>query len=309
MNDLNQADNGFVRNLEWQLRSEIRRGRRFNTTASASRLPGVAKTAVLILLCAATGYAAAMTVEHFEHAHRKELLRIRAETSLEILRARRDMVDELVRDMSDKRVRGLVSATQLAEVEFQSELVEFEIDRARIDLEEVELSGRSPDDALYAPVFGGRDFVTERLQIDQLASVARSRFIEAQVAGVRELVEVGIADQVQAHEIELQLARSESETEDVVRRLELRHAYLKGDVTARQVTLSEELNLARDRLQDAETSAALVQEHYDRISAMQSDGLVPDIQVKEVELRLAEVRAEVRLARAELEYLQETLSE
>lgn len=179
--------------------------------------------------------------------------------------------------------------------------------RARLDLEEVELTGRSPEYALYAPVVGGRDLVSERLKIDQLASVARRRFVETQLEGILELVREGLADAVQEGEMQMQLSRVEAETEEIVRRLELRHGYLQGDLTARQVSLEEKLTLAGERLETAKQNVALVTQNHERMVAMSADGLVSAIQMKEVELQLAQARAEERLSRAELEYLEEAV--
>lgn len=309
MNEFQKADDDFVRGLEWQLKTEVRRRQRFAPVKSRPSLPGVVRNAALITLCAATGFAAAITVEHFENAREKELLKVRAETALEILRARQEVIGEVISDMSQQASRGLVNRTQLAEVDLQSELIGFEIDRARLDLEEVELTGRSPDDELYASVVGQHDFVAARLHIDQLAARAERRFIGAESNRLQELVREGLVDEVQEREMDLQLARSEAQIEDIVRRLELRHAYLKGDVTARQVTLEERRSLARDRLEAAEKVVALVTEDHERMTAMRDDGMVSEVQLKEVELQLVTARAEERLARAELEYLEEAIRE
>jgi len=309
MNEFKKADDDFVRGLEWQLRTEVRRRQRFASLKKRPSMVGVARNAALIILCAATGFAAAMTVEHFENAGKKELLKVRAETALEILQARQEVAGEIANDISQQASRGLVNQTQLAEVELQSELVGFEIDRARLDLEEVELTGRSPDDKPYAPVVGRADFVTARLQIDLLAARARNRFIEAEMNRLGELVREGLVDAVQEREMELQVAQSEAQIEDIVHRLELRHAYLKGDLTARQVTLEERRSLARDRLETVEKAVEIVTDNYERTAAMRDDGMVSETQLKEVEFQLITARAEARLARAELEYLEKAIRE
>jgi len=308
MSEFKKADDDFVRGLEWQLRTEVRRSQRF-AGKRRSTVFGIARNAAVITLCAATGFAAALTVEHFENAGEKKLLKVRAETALEVLQARKKVAEEIVNDISRQASRGLVDRSQLAEVELQSELVGFEIDRARLDLEEVELTGRSPDDKPYAPVVGRRDFVTARLQVDLLAARARSRFVEAHVNRLGELARGGLADAAQRREMELQVARSEAQIEDIVRRLELRHAYLKGDLTAREVTLEERRSLARDRLAAAEKAVELVAENHEKMVAMRDDGMVSEIQLKEVEFQLVAARADARLATAELEYLEKAVRE
>jgi hypothetical protein len=309
MNELNKADDDFVRDLEWQLRTEVRRRQRFTPLKKRPSMVRALRNAAVIILCAATGFAAAMTVEHFENAGKKKLLMVRAETALEILQARREVAAEIVNDISQQAARGLAGQAQLAEVELQSELVGFELDRARLDLEEVELTGRSPDDKPYAPVVGRRDFVAARLHIDLLAARARHRSIEAEMNRVRDLARKGLVEAVQEREMEMQVTRSEAEIEDVVRRLELRHAYLNGDLNARQVSLEERRSQARDRLETAQKVAALVTEDFEKMAAMRDDGMVSETQLKEVEFQLVAARAEARLARAELEYLEKAVRE
>jgi len=82
---------------------------------------------------------------------------------------------------------------------------------------------------------------------------------------------------------------------------------LKGDVTARQVSLEERLSLARDRLETAEKAVAHVTENHEEMVALKEDGMVSEVQLREVELQLVMARAEERLAGAELEYLEEAI--
>jgi hypothetical protein len=309
MKSNHEPDSVFISGLERQLASELRRQRRFGPVERTWGLKRVVKSSVLILLCLATGVAAAKTVEHFESARRKALLQARVETAMEVIQARMAVAREIVRMMEERVEAGIVHPRELAEAVHQSDLLKYELERARLDMEEVDLSSQAPSDELFASLPGGRDFVTERLRVESRVVSAKKKRLEAWTARMRKLVEAGLANASETLQLDMQAGKISEALEDVERRLRLREAFLSGELTARQAGLRQMLQRAGTRLQTAERVLEEAEAQFKEASEANARGLVSSIEVKQAEHQLVSARAEQRLARMELELLEEALNE
>ena len=299
----------FISGLESQLASELRRQQRFGSIGRPGKSARISKTAVLFVLCVAVGVAAAKTVEHIEASQQKALLLARVETTIELLQSRQSVAQEVVNRVEERVEAGLLHSKELEEAVHRSDLLERELDRAYLDLDEVHVTGQAPRDELHAPLQEGRDFVTERLQVEYRAVSATAEPIASRRARMMKLVEAGLAHQSQMDPIDLELERVDQQLEDVQNRLDLRAAFLSGEVTAKQAAMLRMLHGARARLRTSvnEEEAAVAQ--LERISRAEANGLASTLDVRRAESCLASARAEQRLAAIELELLEQELGE
>lgn len=300
-------DPGFINGLERQLTSELRRRRRFGPAERSAGLKRIIRTSILLVSCAAAGVAAAKTVEHLESAKRRALHVARAETAVELSRARQGVFQDMLEEVRQRVEAGLMHADELVDAVFQSKLLEYELERAGLDLEEVRVTGEAPDNELYAPVRGGRDFVTERLNIEYQKAVTREEYIKASLARIEKLVEDGLVDQVEALQMRPEVDMAAEERAGIQGRIDLRKAFLAGDLTAGQVSLRRMVHDARARLQTAESIYHTAAAELEEVKKANADGLVSAHEVKQAEYQMISARAEFRLAKLELELLEEEL--
>ena len=267
------------------------------------------RTAVLFITCIVAGVAAAKTFDVIEDSRRKALLLARVETNLELVQARRKVAEEMRRRVEERVKAAVVSPRDLAEAAFQSGLLEYEEEKIRLDLEEVRLSGREPRDELCAPLQGGRDFVTERLRIEHKVSSAKRERLGERSARVRKLAEDGLVHQSEMTRLEGDLAKIDAELEDIQKRIDLREAFLSGEMTARQVGIRRMLEGAGARLAAADEASRAAAARLERVSGLRKDGMASAADLREAEHQLVSARAEQRLAAIELELLEEELGE
>jgi hypothetical protein len=299
----------FISGLESHLASELRRQQRFGSIGRPGKSARISRTAILLVLCVAVGVAAAKTVEHIEASQQKALLLARVETTIELLQSRQSVAREVVRQVEERVEAGLLHSKELEEAVSRSMLLDHELDRAYLDLDEVHLTGQAPRNELHAPLQDGRDFVTERLEVEYRVVSATAEPIASRRARMLKLVEAGLAHQSQMDRIDLELEKVDRQLEDIQSRLDLRAAFLSGEVTAKQAAMRRMLHGARARLRSSvnEEDAAVAQ--LERISRAEASGLASTLDVRRAESRLASARAEQRLAAIELELLEQELGE
>jgi hypothetical protein len=309
MRNNHKPDIEFVSGLERQLTSELRRNRRFSSVETSSGMKRFIKTSILFIACAATGVAAAKTVEHIESSKRRILHVARIEAVTEQLQARQGVVQGMVDELKGRVEAGLIHQDELVDAAIQSKLIDYELERALLNLEEVHMSGEAPADELYAPLQGGRDFVTERLQIDLRKAEMIKRHIEEQGAEMQKLVEAGLLHQEETRDMDLQIEGAESELEDIQHRIDLRRDYLSGDLSAREISVRQMTQEARSRLDNAESMYRTTEAQLKKVSELHAKGLVPIRDVRQAEYHMINARSECRIAEIELELLEERLEE
>jgi hypothetical protein len=309
MRDNHKPDIEFVSGLERQLTSEIRRQQRFGQIERSTGSRRLLKASILFIACAVTGVAAAKTVEHIESSKRRILHVARIEALTEQLHARQSVAQGIVKELEERVDAGLIHEDELLEAAIQSKMADFDLEKAFLDLEEVHMSGEAPSNELYAPLQDGRDFVTERLQIDLRKAEMIRQHLEIRADDMKIRVEAGLVSRDEMREIALQVEGADGVIEDIHRKIDLRRGYLSGDLSAREISVRQMTEKARSRLAEAERVLRTTEEQLAKISDLHARGLVPDSELRQAEYQMITARSEYRLAEIELELLEGKLEE
>ncbi len=169
MNTNQDADPDFVKALEWQLRSSIRRNeastespRRLRRTASK-----IVASAALAVGSMFLGAAGTYAVTREDDRAARELLVAKIQAQLEIAEMLHAQHAQALAEKQPLVEKGYIAESEISRLELPLVSSESEIQRRRLDLEEVSITGREPNNALSAPLVDGRDFVTERLKTEE----------------------------------------------------------------------------------------------------------------------------------------------
>lgn len=257
MND-HEPDPEFLHHMSWLVRTARRRQERFAAPVAPATMGrprlvlGRLQAAALMLFALACGATAGVASERLQ---RSPLTRLRAERAA--LRLQTAIADHERGRAEHERLamlhaRQLVSEAELdASADRLAEL-QLERDRLRLEREEVELSGRDPDDSLAAPLVDGRDFVAERLELRERRSRERALRLEREQQRLKQLAGLQV---VSAADVDRAVAARRSEElvlRTILERLSIRSAFLAGDVPldrveplARIAQLRHRLELAR----------------------------------------------------------------
>lgn len=305
MNTTHCPDPEFVGNLERELRLTVRRQARFDNGPAARGIV-IHKhrwtTALVALVAMGIGSAATFAVTQRLRAPLADLVIARAEAQLEFAGARLELFVEESLETEARAAAGLLTPTEVDAMRLELARVQADATARALDVEEACITGREPDNSLCAPILRGRDFVTERLELQRDVLRERVAMIERQAAGrSAELVE----SSVMAREQEAARAA----LAQVEERLALRQDYLSGTYTAREVELAHlqssveaERELAARRVND-------LQSQLDRLHALFEDGLASRADVRAVEMEFRAATLQNDLADLELQILERKLAD
>jgi len=304
MNKPFEPDNRFVDKLEWQLSSEFRRSNRMRPSPAKIAIPRSVLAIALIVGTLTTGVTVVKATEYVKDSWRKKIEIARLETDMQIRKARLESTKEIAAQTETRFADGLVDENEHRMMQYAVDRSELALNKSQISLDEVNATGDAPNDTLYAPVVGSRDFVSERLQIEIAETkldfdLSRSLFEHTQ-----QQVLTGILREVELHNIQAAMSSGEVGIEKIQKRLELRRRFMEGELTALEVEIAGRLSAAQRNLHLAKLRMDSLQEHLSRQKELVSQGLVSSLELTQLESGLKAAQAELRLAALEIEILE-----
>ena len=306
MNKTIEPDRQFVDKLEWQLATEYRR---INRRRSPNRV-SVPRPIVAFALAAGvllTGVAAIKAADYVHDAWRKKIEVARAETEVLLQQARLDSGREMAERTKALAAKGLVRQEEYQHLKIGQERAVLDLERSRLNLEEVKRSGGAPRDELYAPFVGGRDFVSERLALESRKVELDIELLAEQLKRLEDLHEKALVGAEEPEAVEKEIASRKARIDEIGQRLELRKRFLDAKISAREVEIADRLAVAEANLSAAQSRVDVLAAQMNRLQALQAEGIVSPTETVGMRYGLDSARAELKLAALEVEILKKAL--
>jgi hypothetical protein len=299
-----EADRQFVDRLEWQLASEFRRKDRLNPAAGKIAVP---RSVVALSLAAGLllmGVAATKAADVIKDSWRKKIEVARLETEVKIKRAFLELKNEKADGAEERFSLGLVSEDEALTAKLGAERSASDLERSLLDLEEVKASGEAPRDELYAPLIGGRDFVSERLEVERKILKSDLDLRRARIERtLRKRIDLGVVPKSALDEFQASLTGQEAAIEDLEKRLTLRRRFRAGEISAGELEIQARMSAAEKELKEARSSIDMIRTRLEDLRAKQAAGLITSEEVKGAQLGLDFAQAKADLAVQQIEIL------
>jgi hypothetical protein len=299
-----EADRQFVDRLEWQLASEFRRKDRLNPAAGKIAVP---RSVVALSLAAGLllmGVAATKAADVIKDSWRKKIEVARLETEVKIKRAFLELKNEKADGAEERFSLGLVSEDEALTAKLGAERSASDLERSLLDLEEVKASGEAPRDELYAPLIGGRDFVSERLEVERKILKSDLDLRRARIERtLRKRIDLGVVPKSALDEFQASLSGQEAALEDLEKRLTLRRRFRAGEISAGELEIQARMSAAEKELKEARSSIDMIRTRLEDLRAKQAAGLITSEEVKGAQLGLDFAQAKADLAVQQIEIL------
>ncbi|MFH1748548.1 MAG: hypothetical protein ABIG44_16055 [Planctomycetota bacterium] len=311
MNVENIPDPEFVNNLEWELKSALRRQGELNGTSRTRRLVGLrlGTTLALVAVSMLVGGAGTHAVTHRADKKAAKLYIARGEALLEIAETRLAHAGRELAGMQQRHEQGAVTDQELQQVETHFVHVESEVDVRKLDLAETRITGKEPNDALSAPLVDGQDFVTERMAARRRPIQMRLQLVSDQVQRYQQLSAAGRVSARELKAVEMTIAGVEEEQKGLEQRIELRASFLAGELSAAEVELQGMRLAAVAAREMAVRQVEVLAMEHERLKQMHERGMVSDSELNAVQTELHTIKAHMELADLELRIIDEKLKD
>lgn len=298
-----EPDSRFVERLEWQLASEYRRTNCLKPSSGKVAVPRRMVAVALLIGVLTTGVAVIKAAEYIKDSWRKGIEIARVGTEVQLKKAHLESTREMAARAETLASSGLIREEESQVLELGVEKAALDVDRSLLNLDEVKASGVAPRDELYAPVLGGRDFVSERLKI-QIKDVERElELLGSRLDRSKRLVEVGVASEGDLDLIQAEIAARKAMVDETQKRIDLRKRYVAGEVTAQEVEIGDRMAVAEKDLRQAQTRVDSLMKQLERSKAQEAVGMISPRETSRLRYALDAAQAELKLAALEVDVL------
>ena len=298
-----EPDSQFLDKLEWQLASEFRRMGRLKPATGKIAVPRWVVAFSLAAGVLLTGVAAIKAADSIKGAWRKKIEVARLETDIKLKSAFLEFKKELTAKAETQASLGLIREDEYLWRKSGAERAALDLERARLDLEEVKDSGELPRNELYAPAVDGRDFVGERLVIDRKVLELDLELRRARLERLKRRVDLGLVPRDGLDEAMASTALQEAGIGDIEKRLDLRKRFLAGAMTAEEVEIQDRMTAAERDLRQARSTVDSMKKRLESLQAKEAVGMISDTEVQQAQFGLSYAQAQLSLALLEKDVL------
>ncbi|MFC1627621.1 hypothetical protein ACFL3H_00735 [Gemmatimonadota bacterium] len=306
MTKTHEPTSEFIARLEWQVRSTLSRRDRFSMPTRRP-VQQVMKMAALLLLSIFLGAAGVATADQVQESRARELLLQRIDFEMQLAGAQLQLLRTRVSEIRDQVEGGLAHEAVLRTATFEMRGAELHYTRLQLDREEISLSGREPQQNVSAPRIGGRDFVSERLELEIARTSDECELVEAGLTRTRELIEQGMLNRSESLEQEAALSSLKLHLRYLTSLHDLRAQFLEGKISRDKVEQEALLAEAESRLDH--TSLAAAQVELRRVEELYQKGAVTESELMQARIKVITAEFKLQQVLVRIEQLASAASE
>ncbi len=289
----------FRAHLEWELTRAIRREARFG--ARISRLSHRLRSVAVVVACLAVGFAANLAHAQVQVTTRRDSLLASAQADLQLLQMRLDLAQREAEAARKKAAVGVVMPSDVERAEAAAQSLDARVKAEELNIAEIEQTKLPPRDDLNSPLVDGRDFVSQRLQLQLMTAQRQLQAAENALADAQRKSNVGLGSQVTEDEQRVRVAQARAAMADAASQLALRKQFLAQktsvDVLSRELErsrLDQELEVTRLQVELARTRVAAAERQQKAGAADDLDVMKAQVELKQSQLQLQRLAAQLR---------------
>lgn len=186
------------------------------------------------------GFGADFVAAQVHSAQERDQLIDAATAQRELLTTRVALAEEALKRARALFFQGLVSRDVLLAAEDEVRGVQSQRERLDLDIIETRATAARPRDELWAPLVGGRDFVSDRLKIEAAARQRALTVAEQRQRDAQRLLRLGlVAPSVEATTV-AGVRDAERQLALIAKQLELRRRFFAEQLTSEAVTRDDQ---------------------------------------------------------------------
>jgi hypothetical protein len=304
MNQNHQPDPEFVTHLEWQVRTALRREKRFAQPVE-SRSGGRMKIVTLTLVSALLGAGGVVVKDEVQEARQQELLLAEVQGNQRLAELEMELVMNQYEEAEDHYQAGLVPRDAILSARLALLRAETRLQRLQLNEEEIRATGRAPRDEISAPLVRGQDLVTERLELERSVAMEELNVAQAQLDRIQERYESGVVGNTELMDGMIPVRQAESRVREMERWMELRGQVLEGLISGEAAEREAELSQVRGELDVLEQAWEKAAQQLRAMEERVGQGLAGESELLSARLQLLQLETRMEVLRMKMEILEE----
>jgi hypothetical protein len=284
------------------LESEVMRAYRRNDRAGAwARRRAQWRAAAAVVVSIAIGTTSGLASAQIARSQERDSLLAAARADAMIASMRRDLARAQADDVDQKVRLGIEGEQTALRADAELRVMEMQLGRVGLNIEEIKASGHAPRDDLNAPVIAGRDFVKQRIEAEAAGVQQQLTAAEGTLAQVERRVRAGAGTEVERLAARVEVAKLRAAMTMLVTKLELRAEFVGkatpiADLARRldRAQVQQDVLVAQEELALARARMSIVEKQRSAGLADEASELRARLDVTERQIQLVRLAARLR---------------
>jgi hypothetical protein len=312
MQDRHEPSDSFIERLGQDIGAEVRRRSRQPPPApwwQSFGLKTVAAAAALVVVSMAVGGAVVAAAYQNENREQREALASLYERKIQLAQLQLDAARQQLQ-ASERRVAVGLEKNDAA-MEHRQGAIEAEarLRIARLNLEEVRITGREPRDEVSARLVPNRDFVQERLVVGLSITEAALDTTKRRLQDAERRVSIGVAQPGEVDVLRGETLDLESALDATRQKIAARQAFMGGKYDAPLTDLRVTEIETEQRYRVLRPQYELAVREKERIALLVGKGLASPVEVTKANVRALELLTELQRAELEIAIVRQRIAE
>lgn len=292
----------FVTHLEWQLRTALQRTDRFSQPVRSNR-GGTMKMITLVLVSALLGAGGVVVKDEVQEARAQELLMAKTAAELELAQLELEIMMSQLQEVERQYQSGTVGEEALLMARTSLQQTESRLSSLRLDLEEVRETGKEPQNEISSPLVGNRDFVTERLELQEDVAEASLQVAQLRLTRLQDLRDSGAVSEIEFAQGVLALREAEAWIDELRSRVEARSDFIDGEVSAEGAQRRFEIFETTNKIELMRAALDEATIRYRQMEERVESGLVRETELQKMRLQVMQVETQLQFLQMKLNAL------
>lgn len=304
MQDRHEPSERFIERLGQEIGVEVRRRNLQPSPAlwwKASGLKTAAVAAALVVVSMAVGGAMVAAAYQNESREQREALASLYERKVQLAQLQMEAARQQLQAAERRVAVGLENNNAAMEQRQGMIEAEAQLRIAKLNLEEVRMTGREPRDEVSAPPTPNRDFVQERLMAGMLVTQAALDAAKRRMQDAQRRVSIGLAQPGDVEVLRGEIVALESALHATQQKISARQAFVANKYDSTMADLRVAEIEAEQRYGRLKPQLELALREKERVESLVGKGLLPQIEVTRANVKVLEIQTE--LQRVEIEVM------
>lgn len=294
----------FVGHLEWQVRTALQRADRFSEPVRFNR-GGTMKMITFVLVSALLGAGGVVVKDEVQEARVQELLVAKVEAELEMAQLELEIMMSQLQEVQRQYQAGTVGQEALLMARTALREAEARVSSLGLDLDEIQETGKEPQNEISAPLVEDRDFVIERLELREDMAEAGLQVAQVRLARLQDLRGSGAVSEVEFAQGVLALREAESRIDELRGRMEARSDYIQGEVSAEGAQKRFEIFETENQIELMRAALDEATLRYQNMEERVGLGLIRETELEKMRLQVMRVETQLEFLQMKLTTLRE----
>jgi outer membrane protein TolC len=247
----------------------------------------------MIVVSMLAGAAGVMASSRIQVNQQTQRLLEQQQGEMQVAELQMALAQKSAEEAKKRAAVGVATQEQLMSAQHELVSAQLNLERMKLNVQEISQSGQPVQDDITAKSVSGRDFVAERLRLEERSAQMAWEEAGLKAKNVKTRYEAGLSGEIELAEAQTELLKASTGIQTIHDKILLREQFVAGQITAAFATRQRQVLAARSQLRVAEMALELATKRYAAVQKRVQVGMAGEVERLQAQLEMLSKQQDV----------------